>query len=487
MAIKDQRQVEGESMISRITNSIKNTIQNTIGIGRTFQELIDSNDIDKALNLFINNDKEVDIAISEYDPEQHEQVLSRPNKRRGNKETYISEKLPRALQKHINESEVYFLLNNEIEFRNDTIVTEQTAPASKKAFDAFMQMLKDTRFHTYMREAKRLAGAETESAKYYRVFRNLEGKLEVKCNVLAASKGYRLRPLFDEFNTMIAFAWKYKIKDEAGKVVDRIEVEMPNHHFIFTKRLGGWEKVIENNITGKINIVYYKQEKAWKGAQRRITRLEMIDSKIADVNNYFSAPKLIVPTDMISSLPDSPLTAGAGEVIEVTGDYQNANALRYLEMPTAPALQQAEIDNIIRTIREDTFTPPYSFSDLVGIGTLSDDAMMRAMTMGYIKRNILKEIYDIAIEREISIVKNILPLCYGISKDVVDALVIGFEFAEPMPSDDIQKMSALGELYEKGAISAETIVEQLNLYSNFDEEVERIKTNQNTTINNTIT
>ncbi len=448
-------------------------IVNSSGIEDIFIEHLSSGEIDKAISLFENRDESVREAIEEYNPNLHNDVLSRPNKIRDGKETYISEKLPRALQKHINESEIYFLLNRPVEFRNDTV--EGNVEANEKAFEAFNALLKRTRFHTNMREAKRLAGAETESAKYYRVFTNKEGKLDVNCQVLSAGKGYRLRPLFDEYGSLIAFGWLYKVKDVDNNIRDRFEVETPLYHYVFTKGARSWNAEIENNVTGKINVIYYRQDKAWAGVERRIIRLEMLDSKIADISNFFSAPKLILPTDLTYSLPDSPLLSGAGEVIEAQGDYNMAQGIRYLELPTAPEIIKMEIDNLTTTILLDTNTPPLNFDKLVGLGTLYAEAIQRAMISGYIKRNMLREIYDIAMEREISVLKNILPLVSDVTPDVANSLIIDFDFAEPMPSDDLQKMSTIGDLYYKKAISEETVVAQLNLYDNYDLEVERLK------------
>lgn len=121
--------------------------------------------------------------------------MKRPDKPRKNRQPYKVEKLPRRRQVYINEVELFFLLGNPISWKPSLDME-----GKDEAFDAYMQFLKDTRFNTTMRQAKRLAGAETESAKVYHIY-NDGGKPAVKVLVISKSKGYTLRPLFDQYET----------------------------------------------------------------------------------------------------------------------------------------------------------------------------------------------------------------------------------------------------------------------------------------------
>lgn len=477
--------------LERAANSLKNIIINATGSNSDFFDRLERADISNAVNMMQNRDADVEKALKEYDPEQHWEVMHRPDKIRQGKTTYRSEKLPRALQKSINETEVWFLLENPIEFRNDTPAlptTTATLPQTDVAFDMFNKLLKDVRFNTRTKQAKRIAGAETESAKYYRIYRDIAtNHLRVKCSILCRQEGYSLRPMFDEYGDLIAFGWMYRVKTGDMHYSDRIEIETATNHYIYTKNKGGWDMVKEVNLTGKINVIYYRQEKAWKGAEARITRLELIDSKIADVNNYFSAPKMIVPADVLHSLPDS--TRDAGEVILTKGDVDHSKALRYLEFPTAPELQKQEIDNLIETIQMDTLTPPFDFKSMSGLGSLSGEAIERAMALGMIKRALNIEIYQELIDREVSLLKAILPLVYPeISAGAASQLDITATFVSPFVANDNEKWRDISLLYERGAISAETAVTQLNLYEDsWEEEVTRLKERSNNADINTLT
>lgn len=467
----------GATYSDRAINTVKNVVINTFSSDSDFFDKLERADIGNALPMMQNRDQYVDEALKEYEPTEHFEVMHRPDKMRQGKTTYKSEKLPRALQKSINETEVWFLLENPIEFKNETLTTTPAEQqATDLAFDMFNKLVKEVRFNVRTKQAKRLAGAETESAKYYRIYRDTAtNRLRVKCSILSRSKGYRLRPLFDEYGDLIAFGWMYRVRNQDNKQTDRIEVETAQAHYIYTKETGGWTMLKEANLTGKINVIYYQQDKAWKGAEARITRLELIDSKIADVNNYFSAPKMIVPADVLHSLPDS--TRDAGEVILTKGDVDHSKALRYLEFPTAPELQQQEITNLIETIQMDTLTPPFDFKSMSGLGQLSGEAIERAMALGMIKRSLNIEIYQELIDREVNLLKAILPLIYPeVSQDQAQALDISASFISPFVANDNEKWRDISLLYERGAISAETTVTQLNLFEDgWQDEVDRIK------------
>ena len=144
--------------------TIKNISLNVIGVKRTLDELIRDGDVSKAMTLFQNRDNEVDQAIMEYNPETHE-VMFRKNKIRKNKEPYKVEKLPRAWQRHINEVALYFLLANPIKWSKEDV------DQYEEAFAAYNKFLASTRFNTTMRQAKRIAGSETECAKLYSALR----------------------------------------------------------------------------------------------------------------------------------------------------------------------------------------------------------------------------------------------------------------------------------------------------------------------------
>lgn len=447
-----------DNYIQQIITYFRNMVLNSSGVERNLYQLIQDGDISTAIGLMQDRDIEVNIAISEYNPQTHD-VMKRPNKYRKGDAPYISEKLTRTRQMYINEVELFFLLGNNIKWK-------KTA-GDDEAFTLFTDFLKNQRFNSNMRQAKRLAGAETESAKLYHIYRE-ENNIAVKTVVLARSEGYQLRPLFDQYKNMTAFAYGYKLK-ENGKTVQHWDIQTPDFLFYCRKGNIGWDVETYPNPTKKINVLYYHQPKAWAGAERRLAREENLDSRIGDTNNYFSDPIAAATADVIDSMtdPNKP-----GKLIQLTGDNSK---FEYVNPPQSSETLKAEKQDLNDSILFDTFTPDFSFDKIKGLGTLSGEAIKRAMILGYIKRDNRKEIYDELVDREKNVVIAILKYIHPDKAAALDSLDIEHEFAEPFNEDKEHTWAAIGKLYQDGLCSLEQAVTMLALTDAPEEEIERIK------------
>ena len=446
--------------------TIKNISLNVIGVKRTLDELIRDGDVSKAMTLFQNRDNEVDQAIMEYNPETHE-VMFRKNKIRKNKEPYKVEKLPRAWQRHINEVALYFLLANPIKWSKEDV------DQYEEAFAAYNKFLASTRFNTTMRQAKRIAGSETECAKLYHIYRNEEiFTPEVKVVLLARSLGHTLRPMFDQYHNMIAFGYGYYLK-ENGVTIEHFDIQT-SANIIKCKRSPrslNWDVEITSDPSGKINIIYYSQEKEWDGAELRINRDEMIDSKAADVNNYFADPIAKISTDIYDSLVDPEMV---GKVLKCDGEN---SVFEYVTPPTASDMKEGEKKVLRESIHQDTMTPKFDYESMLGLGTLSGDALKRAMILGYMKRQNRMEIYDELVDREKNLIIAIMANVTHVHlRDSLLKMQITHEFAEPFNEDVQQQWSAIGALYRDGVISLETAIQKLGLAPDREDEAQRIKT-----------
>ena len=452
-----------DNYIQQILTYFRNMVLNSSGVERSLYKLIQDGDVSTAIGLMQNRDIEVDIAIGEYNSQTHD-VMKRPNKYRKGDAPYISEKLPRTRQRYINEVELFFLLGNNIMWKK--------TDGDDEAFSMFTDFLKKQRFDSNMRQAKRLAGAETESAKLYHIFRDdRTDEILVKTIVLARSKGHQLRPVFDQYGNMTAFAHGYKLK-ENGKTVQHWDIQTPDFLFFCKKGNIGWDVETYPNPTKKINVIYYHQEKAWDGAEKRLNREEQLDSRIGDTNNYFSDPIAAATADVIDSMtdPNKP-----GKLIQLTGEKSR---FEYVNPPQSSETQKAEKQDLNDSILFDTFTPDFSFDKIKGLGTLSGEAIKRAMILGYIKRDNRKEIYDELVDREKNVIIAILKYIHPDKAAALDSLEIEHEFAEPFNEDKEQTWTAVGQLYQNGLCSLEQAVTMLALTDAPEEEIERIKASQ---------
>ena len=452
--------------ITSIYGTIRNIALNAMGVERDLATLMQDGDVNKAKNLFENNDSIVAQAIKEYNPETHE-VMNRPNKERKGKNPYITQKLPRSWQRYINEVELFFLLGNPIKWKL-TGAEEQPNTNNDKAFAEFQTFIEDTRFNTTSRSAKRLAGAETQSAKLYHLYRDNDGNPAVVVNVLAASKGYTLRPLFNQFQQLIAFGVGFLIK-EGAKTVEHFDIYTNDIIYRCRKDVVGWSVQADINHIGKIPVIFFKQPKAWDGADERIKRDEFTDSKTADTNEYFADPIAFVSVDIVNSVPSAETIGGL--IVGATKDSD----FRYIEPPTAPEMKKEEKTVLRESILQDTFTPDFSYQNLSGMGTLSGEALKRALILGFMKRDNRMEIYEELFDREknliLAIMKNITHI--SLRKQIED-LNIKLEFSEPFHEDEQQKINAITTAFTSGVLSLETAVKQIGIAGDIKKEIERI-------------
>lgn len=452
-----------QNIVDDIEQLFKNKILNILGVERTLYQRIYDGDIDKVISLMQDRDEEVDNAIMEYNP-QHHKVMHRPNKKRDNDDWYITCKLPRNLQSYINEVELFFLLGQPIVWKKDS--------GEDEAFGLFKDFLKESRFDAMMRKAKRLAGSETEAAFVYHLYqeKNEKGESEVRYIpfIVARSLGYTLRPLFDQYGQMSAFAYGYSTRENEKTSVKHWDILTKDYVFYCTKTAAGWNVESYENRIGKIPAVYVQQNKAWFGVEPRIDRIEELDSKTGDTNNYFSDPMAAATADVIENLadPEKP-----GRLIQLTGTNSK---FEYITPPNASGSRQSEQEDLKDSVLFDTFTPNFDIDKMKGYGTLSGTAIKNTFILGYLKRDNRKEDYENYVSRIMGVIKSILKAMHPEKEKMIDELKISFEFSDPFASDKQSQWSSIISLYTGGVASLETVVKMLGLTDAPQDEINRI-------------
>lgn len=447
--------------LQEIFTLFRNLTLNAVGIQRDFFSLLQDGDVERALSMMQDRHEDVDNAIREYNPQTHD-VMKRPNKRRKGGNPYITEKLPRSRQRYINEVELFFLLGNPLKWSKEE--------GDDDAYSLFVKFNKDYRLDSLRRTLKRLAGAETEAALVYHLYQE-DSEMHVKPFVASRSTGYDLRPLFDQYGNMLAFALGYRIKGEGGKTVQHWDFYTSDVIFYCSRSSMGWDVNPMKNIIGKIPVLYARQPKAWDGVEPRIKREEYLDSKVADTNNYFADPIAAATADVVQGMK-SDQTDRIGQLLQLTG---RESRFEYINPPQNSETRRDEMLTLQSSILFDTYTPDFSYDSIKGLGTLSGAAIRNAMVLGYIKRANRMEIYDELFDRERSVIIAILGVMNPDRKAALDALEITFEFDDPFASQANEDWSSIASLYTSGICSLETAVSMLALTKAPEEEVARIR------------
>ncbi|MBQ8805729.1 MAG: phage portal protein [Bacteroidaceae bacterium] len=447
-----------------------NYLNAVVGRNQEFEELIKAKDISRVKELFTTREALTAEAMKEYDPKQHE-IMSRQDKILKNpkgerKGTLKRWKLPINYPQYINEIALVFIYGRPIKWTNQSEGTD-------KAFSAFQDLIKRTRFDSKVRQCKRLAGAETQSAMLFRVFRNSENKPDCQIRVLAKSKGDEIYARWDMYENLVSFAWGYYVKDSSTETSYHFDIFTPDVIYRCKRVLTGWEVVEEQNPIGKIPVILFQQDKEWKGVEPLIEREEYIGSRTADTNDYFADPMFIVDTDIIKNMPDK---NDENKTLISKGKDDVSKAAHYLTWDSAPESKQKEIEWLQKHILTKTFTPNIDFENMKGLSNVSGKALKQMMLLADIKAQRHKEVHDELLDRTgnliIAIIGNVLNIAL---RGECNNLVIGHEFQEPFGEDIKETIENIAKAKDAEMLSTEGAIELNPLVKDKEQELKRIE------------
>lgn len=446
--------------IKSVIKVLKNELNAALGRKQELVELLSEADLTRAKDRLENFDDRISLALSQYDPTLHN-AANRPDKKRKGKEPKKTAKLPIPFQRMINQQATAFLFGEQGTFSNQTEEADE-------AFAEFMGIIKDTRFHSTIREAKTLAGAETISAKLYHLYLDDSGNIALKTKVLAYSKGDHLYYKKDEFGKLIVFGRYYETTNNDKTTEKHFDVYTSEQIYRGKTSGIGWKVDVETNFIGKIPVIIYEQPVEWDGVQPLIERREEIQCKDADVNDYFADPKL-VGEGIIKGLPDSEDT---GAVIQV----QNGGKVAYLTYDTAPENRTNEYHTLERLIYGMTFSADISFDSIKNMSVPSGKAWQYVFMAPLLKAKNHQDRYGELIDREINLVKAVMKVLFPKldSDGKIDLLDVSYEFASPMPDDVLDDLTNIKTAVEAGVMSIEGGVRQNPLVENHGLELDRL-------------
>ncbi len=447
-----------------------NYLNAVVGRNQEFEELIKAKDISRVKELFATREALTAEAMKEYDPKQHEimdradKILKNPKGER--KGTLKRWKLPINYPQYINEISVVFIYGRPVKWTNQSEGTDN-------AFKAFQDLIKRTRFDSKVRQCKRLAGAETQSAMLFRVFRNNESKPDCQIRVLAKSKGDEIYARWDMYENLVSFAWGYYVKDSSTSTSYHFDIFTPDVIYRCKRVLTGWEVVEEANPIGKIPVILFQQDKEWKGVEPLIEREEYIGSRTADTNDYFADPMFVVNSEIIKNMPEK---GDENKTLISKGSDDVSKVAHYLTWDSAPESKQKEIEWLQKHILTKTFTPNIDFENMKGLSNVSGKALKQMMLLADIKASKHKEVHDELLDRTgnliISIIANVLNIAL---RGECSKLVVGHEFQEPFGEDIKETIENIAKAKDYDMLSTEGAVELNPLVKDKEQELKRIE------------
>lgn len=440
-----------------------------IGRKQDFDQLIETRDISRIMQKMDSHSEQIAEAVREYYPKTHK-INLREDKiildKKGNFKRKIKRwKLPIDYPKYINEIALVFLYGK-------PVVWGQSSEGTDEAFAAFSKLVRDIRLNAKLRQCKRIAGACTQSAMLFRVFRNDEGKADCQIKVLNPLQGDEIYTRWDQYDNIISMGWGYYLTEGEDSV----------YHFdLFTKetiyhcrKSGlGWEIAEEDNMIGKIPVILFQQEKEWAGAEPLIYREEYIASRTADTNDYFSDPMLILDADIIKNLPDK---EDENKTLIKSGGESTQAAAGFLTWDNAPESKKEEIAWLQNHILSKTFTPNVDFENMKSLSNVTGKALKQMMILADIKASKHKETHDELLHRTGNLMKAIIGNVLDVSlKSQCDKLDLTHEFQSPFGEDMAEMIDMLTKAKDSGILSTESAVEKSPLTEDTQKEMDRLE------------
>ena len=455
-----------------LLNFLINQINAATGRNQTFEELIAAGDISRVKALMVSRETATMEAIKEYDVEKHD-IMKRLDKVVKDKEGNIKDivqrwKLPIDYPKYINEVALVFIYGRPVKWSCKT-------EGCRDAFDKFCDVLDKMHFDAKIREAKRYAGAETQSALLFRVYRNDDGKSDCQIRVLARSKGDEIYTYWDIYENLLAAAWGYYAKEDEKTTTYHFDIFTPKYTYRCVKAKMGWNVTPEPNPIGKIPLIIFQQKKEWDGATNLIQREEYLGSHTADTNDYFADPYLVVNADIVKNMPKK---GEDGKLLVTKGDVQSiSNVAGYITWNNAPESKKEEIAWLQKHIMTKTFTP--DLESLKSISNVSYKTLRVMLMLAYIKADKTKEKHDELLDRTASLVLTIIGNVLDVSlKAECEKAVIQHQFQEPFAEDLTETLERIVKATDAKIMSEETAIEQNPLVEDHNREKERLSKEQ---------
>jgi len=365
--------------------------------------------------------------------------------------------------------------------------SEPDGDVQTKIFEALKKITKDCKLNSFSRRSYRELLRATEVAElWYYVdkkensdYYGFSSKLRVRCSLFSPYAGDILYPFFDERGDLVTFSREFK-RFSDKKEITYFETYTDTSHILWKQDGGQWveEKTTTHNI-GKIPVVYASQETVeWYDVQICIDRLELLLSRFAETIDYHASPMIFFKGKLLSM----PEKGDSGKVLN--GDKESE--AHYLSWDHAPDAVKLEIETLLRFIYSMTQTPDISFDSVKGLSAVSGVALEMLFIDAHLKVQEKKEILDEYLQRRVNIQKRMIGKIGGMEKEAeileVEPEIVPFKINDETTTIT-NLITATGN---KAIMSRETAVKILNATSDTAEELERIKEEEDATVNQDI-
>ncbi len=289
-------------------------------------------------------------------------------------------------------------------------------------------------------------------------------KKKWRCMVISPEDGSEIKPITNLMGEMLGCARKYKVKNEEGKEVDRLDLYTDEANYYYVKGESDWilERSDIHNM-GKGNFVYGDLSRhEWAGQIWKMNRREAIDSDSADENKMSAFPILGVKGKI-------EVKGGAGSNTLKTVELEADGDAKYIETKGSEGRLQTERENLTNDIFRETATPQINFNEINGNLPGVSIEMLMLPAVNKAKR---KHRGDIGMfhQRNFNFLKaGMVKICPGVGASL--GLVIKPKFKVELPRNRKEEREMVVSAYKAGLMSLAVAVRELGYVTDVDAEV----------------
>lgn len=466
-------------------------------------EIIKSMDF-KAIELLFNSSRPVfeveqTKAIAEYKVSSHDVFDENIRKKKkiiksdiglDGKETVTTDyiepaRIGMSFQQLIVDRRVGFMLTIPVK----TDATYESESDKEKALVKLVDRLQnDNKMDYKNKEIARRWMSEMECAEiwYFVETGETKPKFTLKCNIWSPDLGDILYPLKDSKGDLIAFARKYKLKEE-DKDIEHFDVYTNEFEYKYVNKDNVWklDVLTETNEAGdtmqtnvnpipnavkKIMIDYISQPKPeYADQSSMISRLETITSNHSDINDYFGSPTYVSK----GAVKGFAQKGEQGKIIEL----EDGGEITVLSWDSSPVSIKDEKEDLKSNIFMLSQTPDISFKAMSGMGTIAQFTMKAFFMDAHMAVARKEETFGIYLQRRLNIIKAAIGLVIDTSLAAeAKSLQLKPVITPYLPQNTTETIENLSVAKTGGIMSIETAVEQNPLVEDSETEMDRLRT-----------
>lgn len=296
-----------------------------------------------------------------------------------------------SMQKHIVDLSSVFTAGGGVTLSPVTSITEGSS--SEALFNQLKKTWRENKLDFKNVKIAEAVMSQTECAEVWYTDRSDPRNPKLKCRLYQPKDGYKLIPIKNDEDDMVAYAISYVVNDtsSSGKVDQKeyllLWTAEKQYSFMKEGTSGKWVSETEtdgvafptaNLIYGKIPVMHFSVNNVeWADVDPLITRMETQASNFADNNDYNSSPILFAKGEVLGMAEKGE----AGKLIQ--GDKDTT--LEYIGWQHAPEAVKQEHNTLKEMIYLLSQTPNLSPETLRGLGDISGPAFDRMMMNAHLK------------------------------------------------------------------------------------------------------